>query len=266
MVRPLSSAAASSTIQMQCIFKGFEKMNRLASLLFCACVAGGALTANAADVSGNVTMATDYRFRGISQLTGQFSPAIQGGFDFATDMGFYVGTWASNVNFSGGAIETDFTASFKGTIGDGLGYDIGVLYYGYPKDYSADLGYTEVYTSATFKGAKIRRQLLRQLLRWHRQVLLPVHRIRIDVMKNLSLSLHYGYNSFDTDKFLGNSDHYSDWKVGLSSRARPSRWTSRAGCSAPFQVSSSRCGQTGRRPRARLPERRTRVRVHRSRR
>ncbi len=191
-------------------------MNRLASLLFCACVAGGALTANAADVSGNVTMATDYRFRGISQLTGQFSPAIQGGFDFATDMGFYVGTWASNVNFSGGAIETDLYGGFKGTIGDGLGYDIGVLYYGYPKDYSADLGYTEVYTSATFKGAKIGVNYSDNYFGGTGKFYYPYIEYGFDVMKNLSLSLHYGYNSFDTDKFLGNSDHYSDWKVGLS--------------------------------------------------
>ncbi len=120
------------------------------------------MAASAADVAGNVTLASDYRFRGISQLKGQFSPAIQGGFDFATDIGFYIGTWASNVNFDEGAIETDVYGGFKGKINDDIGYDIGVLYYGYPHDRNdglsnpnIDLPYTEVYGSVTFSGVKV---------------------------------------------------------------------------------------------------------------
>ena len=42
-------------------------------------------------------MTTDYRFRGISQNDEDF--AIQGGFDYAHDSGFYAGLWASNVDF-----------------------------------------------------------------------------------------------------------------------------------------------------------------------
>ena len=52
-----------------------------------------------AEASANIAFATDYRFRGISQTDKDF--AIQGGFDYAWDSGFYIGTWASNVdNFS----------------------------------------------------------------------------------------------------------------------------------------------------------------------
>ena len=49
-----------------------------------------------AEISANVTLASDYVFRGISQTDNQI--AIQGGFDYAQDNGFYVGTWASNVD------------------------------------------------------------------------------------------------------------------------------------------------------------------------
>ena len=56
--------------------------------------------AAAAEFSGNVTYASDYRFRGISQ--GDRSQAIQGGFDITAENGLYFGTWASNVTFSGG--------------------------------------------------------------------------------------------------------------------------------------------------------------------
>src|SRR4051812_25230360 len=44
--------------------------------------------------TGNVAVATDYRFRGISQTFKQ--PAIQGGFDYSHSSGFYVGNWNSN--------------------------------------------------------------------------------------------------------------------------------------------------------------------------
>jgi hypothetical protein len=56
-----------------------------------------------AEISANVTLASDYVFRGVSQTDNQM--AIQGGFDWGHDSGFYVGTWASNVDsqFFGGA-------------------------------------------------------------------------------------------------------------------------------------------------------------------
>ncbi len=199
-------------------------MNRVVLFIFCAALTGSALTASAADVAGNVTLATDYRFRGISQLTGKFSPAIQGGFDYSTDLGFYVGTWASNVNFTGGAIEVDLYGGFKGAINDDLGYDIGVLYYGYPKDYSADLGYTEVYGSATFKGAKVGINYSNDYFGGTGKFYYPYIEYGFDVVNNLSLSFHYGYNSFDKEEFLGNNDSYSDWKVGLSTTQLGVSW------------------------------------------
>ena len=42
-------------------------------------------TAALAEISGNVSLTTDYRFRGISQTDND--PAIQGGFDWASDSG-----------------------------------------------------------------------------------------------------------------------------------------------------------------------------------
>ena len=107
--------------------------------------------ASAAEFSGNVTYATDYRFRGISQ--GDRSQAIQGGFDIELENGLYFGTWASNVAaWSGGTIETDYYGGFAGDISDNASYDIGVLYYGYPEDdASPDLDYVEVYGSVSIQ-------------------------------------------------------------------------------------------------------------------
>ena len=59
------------------------------------------------EFSANVGYFSDYIYRGGSQT--QDGPAIQGGFDMAHESGFYLGTWASNVDFGNSAnIEIDF--------------------------------------------------------------------------------------------------------------------------------------------------------------
>ena len=70
-----------------------------------ACASAFAEDAPAADapevspIVANVTVVNDYRYRGISQSN--FKPAIQGGFDYAHDSGFYVGNWNSSISADG---------------------------------------------------------------------------------------------------------------------------------------------------------------------
>ena len=62
----------------------------------------GALAAPAiaeGEFSGNVTLTSDYVFRGITQTDG--APMVQGGFDYANDA-FYAGVRASGVDFGDG--------------------------------------------------------------------------------------------------------------------------------------------------------------------
>jgi uncharacterized protein (TIGR02001 family) len=82
--------------------------------------------------SGNAGVFSDYRFRGFTQT--DFKPAFQGGFDFESKAGFYLGNWNSNVSsvlYNGASLEMDFYGGYKGEAG-GLGYDIGAIYYAYP--------------------------------------------------------------------------------------------------------------------------------------
>ena len=84
-------------------------------------------------VSGNMSLNSDYRFRGFTQT--DYGPALQGGFDFAHKSGFYLGNWNSNVLsplFTGASLEMDFYGGYKGSFGD-VGYDVGAIYYYYPK-------------------------------------------------------------------------------------------------------------------------------------
>ena len=82
--------------------------------------------------SGNLTIGSDYRFRGFSQT--DYQPTIQGGVDFAHKSGFYLGNWNSNVSsnlYNGAPIEMDFYGGWK-TSFENFGLDVGVIYYYYP--------------------------------------------------------------------------------------------------------------------------------------
>lgn len=85
-------------------------------------------------VAGNVSLNSDYRFRGFTQTN--YGAALQGGIDITHSSGFYVGNWNSNVAqdlYNGASLEMDFYGGFKGEVAPGLGYDIGAIYYYYPK-------------------------------------------------------------------------------------------------------------------------------------
>lgn len=105
------------------------------------------------DVSANVALTTDYIFRGQSQT--DENVAIQGGLD-VTWNAFYIGLWASNLDFGGAVtpagetvdvadIEIDWYAGFKKSF-NSVEFKAGVIYYSYPNafDPGADLDYVEL--------------------------------------------------------------------------------------------------------------------------
>jgi uncharacterized protein (TIGR02001 family) len=191
---------------------------KFGSALFGVLLVSGAVTAQAAEVSGNVALVSDYRFRGISQNAGELSPAIQGGFDVAFENGIYAGTWASNVNFSeGGAIEMDFYAGWAGTITEGLDLDVSYLYYAYPKDGAGvDLDYWELAASLGFMGATVGVNYADDYFAETGEFWYLYGDYSIPLGDTFSLDLHVGYNSFDEESFLFQEDKYLDYSVGVS--------------------------------------------------
>ncbi len=83
--------------------------------------------------TGNLSLVSSYRFRGIDQTFGK--PAIQGGIDYSHSSGIYLGNWDSNVSqgagYPNGNLEMDFYGGWKKAWGD-WGLDIGAIYYYYP--------------------------------------------------------------------------------------------------------------------------------------
>ena len=107
------------------------------------------------ELSGNVALVSDYRFRGVSFSDGD--PALQGGIDLAHSSGFYVGTWGSTISGGSpyGELELDIYAGFGGELAEGVSFDVGLLYYIYPTEneladlVDVDTDYFEPYASVS---------------------------------------------------------------------------------------------------------------------
>jgi len=140
------------------------------SLMATAAFAQTAPAAEAPEVSpvtANVTVSSNYIYRGLTQTNNK--PAIQGGFDYAHESGFYVGNWNSSISWIGDSygssgrsgtgavtapIEMDFYAGIKKElIGEGFASDFGVLQYYYPTS-----GLPGIQSQTTTNGAPLTRQ------------------------------------------------------------------------------------------------------------
>ncbi|MCC2976391.1 TorF family putative porin [Sphingomonas sp. PL-96] len=85
-------------------------------------------------ISGSVAIASDYRFRGVSQTDRQL--AVQGGITATHESGLYGGVWASNLagwgTFGGANMELDLIGGYKAALGNGATLDVGLTWYMYP--------------------------------------------------------------------------------------------------------------------------------------
>lgn len=109
-----------------------------------ALVAGmsGVVMAEDSPISANVSIVSDYQYRGWSQTDEKM--ALQGGFDYAHDSGFYLGVWGSNVSWladsaSGvtNSLEIDVYGGYSTEVGP-IGLDVGLLQYYYPGSYPSN--------------------------------------------------------------------------------------------------------------------------------
>lgn len=100
------------------------------------------IPASAHTITANVSLLSNYLYRGISQTGAK--PAIQGGFDYAHASGIYAGAWGSNISWlsdagvaNNASLELDTYAGYKSTFATDCTYDVGFLRYNYPGNYAA---------------------------------------------------------------------------------------------------------------------------------
>ena len=106
----------------------------------------------AINISGNVAVASQYRFRGVSLSAGDL--ALQGGIDVVHESGFYIGTWGSSIvgGTPYGEVELDVYGGWTGQVAEGFTVDVGLLTYLYPTgddplNTDPDTDYWEPYAS-----------------------------------------------------------------------------------------------------------------------
>jgi uncharacterized protein (TIGR02001 family) len=187
----------------------------------------GALPAAAAEeqppehaVSYNVSLVSDYRYRGLSQSG--LDPALQGGADYTHNpSGFYAGTWLSTIKWvkdlgGDGNVEWDLYGGKRGELGNGVSYDVGGLYYFYPSnglhpsantfELYSQLGYGPVYlkyshaTTNLFGTPDSKQSGYLDLF------------ANVPLAAGLSLNLHAGRQRVRHNGGLS----YTDYKIGLT--------------------------------------------------
>lgn len=106
----------------------------LVSVAIATWAAGAAAQEAPWTLSGNLTLASDYRFRGLTQT--QKRPVVQGTFDGVHASGLYLGLFASSVSQAaynnGSGTEIDVYGGYRFAWGDGNNIDAGIVTYWFP--------------------------------------------------------------------------------------------------------------------------------------
>jgi len=150
--------------------------SKLLLALLATSSAAFAQTAPAApEVTYNVGVVSQYRYRGIAQTKGD--PALQGGVDYANANGFYLGAWGSTIKWikdaaletgnaaaktPKGSVELDLYGGYKFEAA-GVAYDVGYLRYQYVSNtykdaasYNVNANTDEAYAAATYGPATLK--------------------------------------------------------------------------------------------------------------
>ena len=220
----------------------------LKTLMACGVAMGAMGSANAADMlgsanvttSGSVAMATDYRFRGISQTSN--NPAIQGAITLTHTSGVYLGLWGSNITSVGQSNSAEMDATLGYTTALPLSatlkptLDVGYIRYGYfgtgdsaPGNKQPD--YNEVFAKLSFADNLVKGDSLASSVTYSNEYF-----NHSDQFWNVNASYtapiadtgfgfvgSVGYNQFKDKAMMaqavggdGSDDNYIDYKAGVN--------------------------------------------------
>ncbi|WP_455205631.1 TorF family putative porin [Kaarinaea lacus] len=196
-------------------------IKKFAPLATASAIAVSALTlpaaATAGEFTGNIGVYSKYLLRGIAEEND--GAAVQGGLDYAWDMGFYIGYWGSSLgyeykkgtdadgeplSYTAKGFENDIYGGFANSVGM-FDYNVGLIQYVYINVDDSDL--TELLVAGGIKGWTLQAQYLLTDGWWgnsgdiywsaYGSIPLPA-----DFGIDLKLG-YYTYNDSDNDKLGG---------------------------------------------------------------
>ncbi len=187
-------------------------MQRTAPLLAVALVAATLADARA-DVSSTITLSSDYDFRGITQTARD--PAVSASLDWTDESGFYLGTWASNVDFGlESDIEVDALGGYRGKINDDTGYDIGAVYYSFWPD-DDDVNFAELYAGLSYKAVSAKLWYSPDFSNLGESAYYIEANATIPLPSDFALTVHAGYSDGDYWDVV-NDGGYTDYSIGVT--------------------------------------------------
>ncbi|BAU75377.1 TorF family putative porin [Metapseudomonas furukawaii] len=170
----------------------------------------------------DLTLASDYRTRGVSQT--QNDPAVQAGATLLHATGLYAGIWTSNVDYGFGLKtrqEVDYLAGWYWQATDDLSLDLGYIKYTYPRE--GQFNQSEVYAILGAYGFQVAAQYsndAKNLFGEKQDTLYSYLSYEATLLLDLGLTLRYGRNDFKDPLFWSNdgdsSDHYREWEAKLT--------------------------------------------------
>lgn len=169
-----------------------------------------------AEVTGEISVTNDYRFRGVSQTAGDF--AVQGGINYSADNGFFAGVWGSNVDDESydSDVEVDLYVGYWGVLGEDeeFEYDVTLTYYTYPgQDESSK--YLEATVGFYFAGFHFAQWYTNDYANADVSLHYSELNYSYEITENWSLDAHVGY-SYGDGADLDWGEDYIDYSIGVS--------------------------------------------------
>lgn len=173
-------------------------------------------------VQVDLTLASDYRTRGISQT--QNDPTAQAGATLLHSSGLYAGVWTSNVDFGFGLKtrqEVDYYAGWFWQANDDISLDLGYIKYAYPKE--GQFNQSEVYgilSAYGFKAAAYYSNDVQNFIGKDQDTLYSYIGYETTLPADIGLKLRYGRADFKDPLFWTASgkgtDSYREWEAKVT--------------------------------------------------
>ena len=173
----------------------------------------------AAQVSGDVALLSDYRFRGESLTEGH--PALQAGVNYDHSSGLFAGGLVSNVRIDPDVVglSAQIYGGYTHPIGERAAWDIGVVTYVFPRpSMGPDYDYTEVFVGASFDTLSSRLYYTNSYFGGGQAVYLELNGSRA-VNDRITLIGHVGYLGLDQPRESASSGQRSslvDFLAGIN--------------------------------------------------
>ena len=180
------------------------------ALLAALALAIGSASIAQAEISSTLTLASDYDFRGISQTARD--PALQASLDWASESGFYLGAWVSNVDFGSGTaadFEWDLLGGYRGQFTDD-----GYVQYGFePGGDKVQFG--EAYAGISYKAVSAKLWYADDFGNTGESATYLEGNASIPLPNDFALALHAGYSNGDywDTAYEGG---YLDYSIGVT--------------------------------------------------